>query len=132
MFSAHFISDSHDFTHHLTSGELILIHSADVASWCRLRARVQRNTLSSLLKNPQQTSLYRDQLWVSNSRVVKYFRWISSFVSGGFFLCVAVFWNLGLAFFYQNISWSGGKKNASHTFSHFPSVCSDKLFFTPI
>ena len=30
MFPADFISGSRDFTQHLTSGELILIHSADV------------------------------------------------------------------------------------------------------
>ena len=29
MFSADFISGSRDFTQHLTSGEIILIHSAD-------------------------------------------------------------------------------------------------------
>ena len=30
MFSADFISGSRDFTQHLTSGELFLIHSADM------------------------------------------------------------------------------------------------------
>ena len=50
MFLADFISGSRDFTQHLTSGELILIYSAERASWCRLRARVQRKTLSNLLK----------------------------------------------------------------------------------
>ena len=36
MFSADFISGSRDFTQHLTSGVLILIHSADDGRWVHL------------------------------------------------------------------------------------------------
>ena len=51
MFSTDFISGSGDFTQHLTSGGLILIHSADLCILVKIaRARVQRKTLLSLLK----------------------------------------------------------------------------------
>ena len=44
MFPADFISGSHDFTQHLTSGELILIHSADACILVQIaRARTAKN-----------------------------------------------------------------------------------------
>ena len=44
MFSADFVSGSRDFTQHLTSGELILIHSADSCILVKIaRARAAKN-----------------------------------------------------------------------------------------
>ena len=43
MFPADFIAGSRDFTQHLTSGELILIHSAYVCILVYLRARAAKN-----------------------------------------------------------------------------------------
>ena len=55
MFSADFVSGPRDFTQHLTSGVLILIHLGPIQltlhlsyGVCRLRARAAK-TLSSLL-----------------------------------------------------------------------------------
>ena len=43
MFSADFISGSRDFTQHLTSGELVLIHSADACILVQIaRARAAK------------------------------------------------------------------------------------------
>ena len=51
MLPADFMSGSRDFTQYLTSGELILIQSADACILVSIvRARGQRKTLSSLLK----------------------------------------------------------------------------------
>ena len=45
MFSADFISSSRDFTQHLTSGEFVLIHSADVCILVYIaRARATKNS----------------------------------------------------------------------------------------
>ena len=59
MFSADFNSGSLDLTQDLTSDVLILIHSVDDACVsviaCLDRARVQRKTLSSLLKQTVNT-----------------------------------------------------------------------------
>ena len=45
MFSADFISGSRDFMQHLTSGELILIHSADLCMLVQIaRARAAKNS----------------------------------------------------------------------------------------
>ena len=48
MFPADFISGSRDFTQHLTSGELILIHSADACILVQIaHARAAKNPFES-------------------------------------------------------------------------------------
>ena len=55
MFSADFISGSRDFTQHLTSGELILIHSADVCILVQIaRARAAKNSVEPWLNRVMQ------------------------------------------------------------------------------
>ena len=80
MFSSDFISGSRDFKQHLTSGELILIHSTMRASWFRLRARMQqKNPFEPPLRLPYTSRSFcrRTAVFLSASNLVKICRDIS-------------------------------------------------------
>ena len=75
MFSADFISGSRDFTPHLTSGELILIHSADACILVQIaRARAASllnrafNIITDVRANCFCASLLRMQIYMQNVR----------------------------------------------------------------
>ena len=77
MFPADFISGSHDFTQHLTSGELIWFIQLTRASWCRLRARVQGKALSSLLKLEKTSSrVPKNHSWKNGTLRIKSEKWV--------------------------------------------------------
>ena len=59
MFSADFISDSRDFTQHLTSGELILIHSADAC----ILVKIARACSEKLFRTYLRLISFPDLLW---------------------------------------------------------------------
>ena len=54
MFPTDFISGSRDFTQHLTSGELILIHSADACILVQIARARAAKTLSSHYPLPRR------------------------------------------------------------------------------